>query len=142
MQRLTVCVPEGGRVTVSGVPSTSQVALVSRSVEVHVERNGNGGCGWFDYGDVFVGSDRLRGSQSDDVFRDVERQYDEWDRIGEKGGGAGIGDLQSEVAAVCTSAGVSAIAQVVAVEHVVGRATPLRRIAEPAPPLPGTKLRP
>jgi hypothetical protein len=37
---------------------------------------------------------------------------------------------------------VSAIVQVVAVEHVVGRATPLRRIAEPVPALPGTKFNP
>ena len=46
------------------------------------------------------------------------------------------------VAGVCRSAGVSAIVQVVAVEHVVGRATPLRRIAEPVPALPGTKFNP
>ena len=32
--------------------------------------------------------------------------------------------------------------QVVAVEHVVGRATPLRRISEPVPALPGTKFNP
>jgi hypothetical protein len=46
------------------------------------------------------------------------------------------------VAVVCRSEGVSTIAQVVAVEHVVGRATPLRRIAEPVPALPGTKFNP
>ena len=46
------------------------------------------------------------------------------------------------VADVCRSAGVSAIAQLVAVEHVVGRATPLRRIADPVLALPGTKFNP
>ena len=96
MQRLTVCVPEGGRVTVSGRAFHFAGCVRQQAVEVHVERNGDGGCGWFDYGNAFVGGDRLSGSQSDDVFRDVERQNDERDRIGEKGGSAGIGDLQGE----------------------------------------------
>ena len=59
-----------------------------------------------------------------------------------RAGAPGLEICKVNVAAVWRSAGVSTIAQVVAVEHVVGRATPLRRIAEPVPPLPGTKFNP
>jgi len=59
-----------------------------------------------------------------------------------RAGAPGLEICRVNVAGVCRSAGVSAIVQVVAVEHVVGRAMPLRRIAEPVPALPGTKFNP
>ena len=59
-----------------------------------------------------------------------------------RAGAPGLEICRVNVAAVCRSEGVSTIVQVVAVEHVVGRATPLRRIAEPVPALPGTKFNP
>ena len=57
-------------------------------------------------------------------------------------GAPGLEICRVKVAAVCRSAGVRAIAQMVAVEHAVGRAAPLRRIVEPVPALPGTKFKP
>ena len=57
-------------------------------------------------------------------------------------GAPGLEIWRVKAAAVCRSAGVRTIAQAVAVEHVVGRALPLRRIVEPVPALPGTKFNP
>ncbi len=142
MQRLTVCVPESGRVTVRGVPSTSQVAFVSRpskSTSSGTEMAAVVGSTTVMLLLAAIGCEGLSAMTSSEASNGTTTNGTGLER----GAGApGLEICRVKVAAVCRSAGVSAIAQMVAVEHVVGRATPLRRIVEPVPALPGTKFNP
>src|SRR5579864_3711578 len=136
MQRLTVCVPEGGRVTVSGVPSTSQVAFVSgpskstsSGTEMAAVVASTTVMSFF----TAVGCEGLSAMTSSEASNGTTANGTGLER---RAGAPGLEICKVNVAAVWRSAGVRAIAQVVAVEQEVGRATPLRRIVEPVPALP------
>lgn len=143
MQRRVIADPVSGRVTVIGVPSTSQVPLVrnpSKSTSMAAEeaavvgsttvtsRAGADDCDAFN---VITSSETSNGTMMNGTgFENC-------------GGIPGFSNCRVIVAADCRSDGLSTVVQLVVVAwHVVARATPFMRITPPAFPLPGTKFAP
>ncbi len=142
-QMLTVVVPEAGRVTVSGEPCAPQlfppVRGPMKSTLIAADSAAVVGSTTTMSLPFATGSPALNAIASSDRSNGAITNGTGFDSACD---GPGFCTWTVSVAAACTSAGVSAIVQLVAAGQVVLRGAPFRSITDPEPPLPATKFIP